>query len=109
MKAAAFSALARGDELGNVTHGTSTTLPQVLADWCLTDQDRLAPGDTYSVVDEATGTAYFAVLEGFGPAGQTQDTIEALNQATLDQQEAAAAEADYRVDYSPIGMMLATG
>ncbi len=48
-----------------MTHGTSTTLPQVLADWCLTDQDRLAPGDTYSVVDEATGTAYFAVLEGF--------------------------------------------
>lgn len=106
---AAFSSLALGDELGNVTHGTSTTLPQVLADWCLTDQDRLAPGDSYSVVDEATGTAYFAVLEGFGPAGQTQDTIEALNQATLDQQEAAAAEADYRVDYSPIGMMLATG
>lgn len=106
---AAFSSRALGDELGNVTHGTATTLPQVLADWCLTHQDQLAPGDTYSVVDEATGTAYFAVLEGFGPAGQTQDTIEALNQATLDQQEAAAAEADYRVDYSPIGMMLATG
>lgn len=106
---AAFSSCSLGDETGTVTHGTAATLPQVLADWCLRDQDQLAPGDTYSVVDEATGTAYFALLEGFGPGGQAQDAIEALNEATLDQQEAQAAETDYQVDYSPIGMMLATG
>lgn len=106
---AAFSSRALGDELGTVKGATATTLPQVLANWCLTDQDKLAAGDTWSGVDEATGIAYFAVLEDFGPEGQTQDAIEALNEATLDQQEAAAAETDYQVNYSPIGMMLATG
>ena len=106
---AAFSSRTLGDELGTVKSATAATLPQVLADWWLADQDQHNPGDTFWTVDADTGIAYFAILEGFGPAGQTQDAIQALNQATLDQQAAAAAETDYQVDYSPIGMMLATG
>ncbi len=105
---AAFSTLALGDGQGTVTNGTYTTLPGVLADWCLTDQDDLTEGETYSVVDQEVGIAYFAVLEGFGSAGAEEDARTELNTAALEEQWAAAST-DYQVSYNAIGMLLATG
>lgn len=106
---AAFSTCALGDGLGVVPEGTSADLPQVVADWCLEDQGRLAAGDTFSGVDPETGIAYFAVLDGFGSSGVERDAVTELNAQAVEEQESAAVAAEYPVVYSRFGMLLATG
>ncbi len=105
----AFSTCALGDAQGVVAVGTFSSLPQVLANWCLTDQDALVAGDTISVVDTETGIAYFAVLDGLGNSGVERDAVAELNGKALEAQETQAVAADYTVDYNSFGMLLATG
>ena len=106
---AAFSTCALGDDMGVVPMGTASNLPGVVADWCLTDQSVLAIGDAFSGVDSETGTAYLAVLDGFEASGVERDAAMELNAQAVEEQEAAAVAAEYPVEYSRFGMLLATG
>ena len=104
---ASFSSRALGDEDGALTQAIAAELPGGLADWCLTRQEELAAGDTFSYVDTASATAYFALLEGFGPDGPALEAAAALGaQAVQEAQEEALADG-YQVEVS-FGMTLAT-
>lgn len=106
---AAFSTCALGDDAGVVAVGTASNLPGVVADWCLADQSALATGDTFSGVDPETGIAYLAVLDGFEDSGVERDAAAELNAMAVEEQEAAAVAAEYPVERSRFGMLLATG
>lgn len=106
---AAFSTCALGDAQGVVAVGTASNLPQVLADWCLTDQSSLAAGDTCSAVDAGAGVAYFAVLDGLGDSGVERDAVAELNAQTLEAQASEAMAVGYTVAHNSFGMLLATG
>lgn len=105
---AAFSTCALGDETGALPAATAGQLPKVLAGWCLEGQDGLAPGDTWYGVDREAGVAYFAVLDGFAGSGPELEARASLaHQAVEDQWQ--SRKADYQVERSSIGMLLATG
>lgn len=103
---AAFSTCALGDETGTLIDASTADLPTVLADWCLSDQERLSAGETYAVVDENGGTAYFAVLDGLGGSGPEAEAAAVLRIAMVDAQEAEAMT-DYKVERNSLGMLLA--
>lgn len=104
----AFSTCTLGDDAGAVSGATSSDLPEVLSAWCLKDQDKLAPGDTFAVVDKDTGAAYFAVLDSFGSSGPQADAARALGSQSVDDQLKAALASGYQVKRNTFGMMLAT-
>lgn len=104
---AAFSTNALGDETGLLTGATAEQLPEVLADWCLWDQAARREGDACAVVDQETGTAYFAVLDGLGGSARERAAQEAVSKQQIEAQEAEAL-ADYTVKRNRFGMLLAT-
>lgn len=93
---AAFSTLALGDEAGVLTGTTAADLPAVLADWCLTDQERLSEGETFSVVDYDNGIAYFVMLDSLGSSGPEAEAAAVLRTEIVDRLETEAFP-DYQV------------
>lgn len=104
---AAFSTCALGGPDGTLSGAAAGDLPAVLADWCLTGQDALAPGQVFSAIDRETGTAYFAVLDELGGSGLEQAARAALSAQTVAARQAEGA-GGYTVERSGIGMLLAT-
>ena len=102
-----FSTKALGNEQGVLTATTSAQLPDVLVQQFLTDQSELAVGQTYALVDNATGTAYFAQITGFSGSGPRLDAIAALSAQAVDAQQEAALN-DYTVSRNALGMLIAT-
>ena len=102
----AFSTCALGDETGSIT-AVAGDLPEGLADWCLGDQSALAVGDTCAWVDEATGTAYFALLDGLDQPAAQLAARAALSVQAVETQAAQALAADYQVEQDTFGMLLA--
>ena len=103
----AFSTCTLGDSEGVVVSATAAELPKAVADWCLAGQDSLSPGDTASLIESDTGTAYFLILDGFGAGGAEQEAITVLSREAIQAQEDEAL-AGYRVERLRFGMMLAT-
>lgn len=104
---AEFSTKALGGERGLVTATTSAALPDVLVQQFLTDQNGLAEGQTYALVDASTGTAYFAQIIGFSGSGPRLDAAAALSQQAIEAQQETAL-ADYTVNRNALGMLIAT-
>ena len=104
----AFSTDALGDETGAVFGATASDLPETVAAWCLTDQASLEPGDTASLVDAESGTAYFVLLDGFGESGVAREATLVLGTEAVEAAAQAAIEADYAVTRVSPGFRLAT-
>ena len=103
---AAFSTVSVGPADGRLAQARRSELPQAVADWCLNDQDALQPGDTFALVEEASGCAYFARLDGFGPSGPELDAAQALG--CLHTANCLETAADYEVVRNSFRMLLAT-
>ena len=103
----AFSTDALGDESGDIENATRESLPEVLSSWCIDGQENCKAGDYYSVVEEDTGTAYFAVLTSFGGSGLKKQASMEIGKEKVEEALKEALEGDYAVNRNKAGMTLA--
>ena len=105
----AFSSDALGDADGVLTGATAADLPDCVAQAVLSAQESAQPGQTYSLVDETAGRAYFVLLDGFGASGASQEARTVLGEAAVEAQEAETLAADYAVARLKPGFLLVSG
>lgn len=102
-----FSTCAIGNGDGLLSASFGSELPDELRKWCVEDQDSLTVGDTFTAVDDETGTGYFTLFSGFSGDGRLLEATHALNADRLMELLTAAQNSSYRLTRSAFGMNLA--
>ena len=103
---AAFSSLKLGDSNGLLEDATRTNLPDVISDLVTYNQESIKKGDTYALLDEDAGIAYFIRIDGLGDSGLEKEATLDLGEEAVNQQFNDAFYEQYQVKRNSIGIML---
>lgn len=103
---AAFSSLKLGDSNGLLEDATRTNLPDVISDLVTYNQESIKKGDTYALLDEDAGIAYFIRIDGLGDSGLEKEATLDLGEEAVNQQFNDTFYEQYQVKRNSIGIML---
>lgn len=103
---AAFSTKTLGGSTGKLMDASRADLPDSLADALLTNQDSIKAGDSFALLDEENGKAYFLLVDGLGTSGLEKEAAIELGRQKVEEQLADALAGDYKLKRNSLGMLL---